>query len=74
MKHIEKFEGCGSFNSAIQTYIEKDLHNLNNLFKSLLSKDKADKKSHIKAWLTACLIKTLKEQVELSVPLIEFET
>ena len=72
MTPFEKFEGCGSFNSDIQKFVKKELQTLNDLFKSLYNDNKSDKKSQIKAWLTACLIKTLKEQVELSKPLIEF--
>jgi hypothetical protein len=38
----------------------------------LLDNKKPDKDELTKAWLIACLAKTLKEQVNLSKPLIEF--
>jgi len=69
---IENFEGCGSSNSVIQAFVEKELLILIDLFKSLFYDNKASEQSQIKAWLTLCLIKTLKEQVDLSEPLIEF--
>ena len=71
MRPIENFEGCGSFNSDIQESVKKELFTLNDLFKSFYNDNKSDEKSQIKAWLTACLIKTLKGQVELSEPLME---
>ncbi len=72
MKPIEKFEGCGSFDKNIKTFIEKELSVLDNLFKFLFlhGNKEPDKNQLIKAWLIACLIKTLKEQVELSKPMI----
>ncbi len=73
MRPIEKHEGCGSFNNNIQRFIEKELSALNNLLKSLYNDKEPDEKQLIKAWLVACLIKTLKEQVELSKPGIDVE-
>ena len=73
MKPTEDFEGCGSFDNNIQEFIEKELLALNDMFNSLYNDNKSDEKSQIKAWLTGCLIKTLKEQVELSEPLIELK-
>ena len=70
MKAIENFEGCGSFDNNIKEFIEKELLDLYDLFKSFYT-NKSDKKNQIKAWLTACLIKTLKEQVKLSKPQIK---
>lgn len=69
MEPVENFEGCGSFDGNIQECIKKQLPVLNELFKSFYYNP--DDKSQVKAWLTACLMKTLKEQVELSEPLIE---
>jgi hypothetical protein len=71
MKPIENYEGCGSFDNSIQKFVDKELLALYDLFKSLCNNKKSDEKSQIKAWLVACLIKTLKEQVELSEPLID---
>ena len=70
MKAIENFEGCGSFDNNIKEFIEKELLDLYDLFKSFYT-NKSDKKNQIKAWLTVCLIKTLKEQVKLSKPQIK---
>ncbi len=71
MRPMENFEGCGSFDNTIQRFVEKELLTLNNLFKSLYKDKESDQKKLLKAWLIACLIKTLKEQVELSEPLID---
>ncbi len=73
MSATKNFEGCGSFNNTIQEFIQKELITLYNLFRSLYVDHKTDEKSQIRAWLTVCLIKTLKEQAELSEPLIEFK-
>lgn len=73
MRSMENFEGCGSFNDSIKKFVEKELIALNDLFKSLYNKNSSDKNIQIKIWLIACLIKTLKVQVELSDPLIELE-
>jgi hypothetical protein len=69
MKSIEKFEGCGSFNSDIKEYAKKDFLILNNLLESMTSVSKPDKKELVKTWLLACLAKTLKEQVGLKKPI-----
>jgi len=73
MRTIEKFEGCGSFDINIKRFIEKELFALNKMFKSMNSDKEPEEKQLIKAWLVACLIKTLKEQVELSKPVIDME-
>jgi hypothetical protein len=72
MRPIENFEGCGSFNVDIQEFVKKKLIVLSDLFESLHNNDTSDNSSQTKAWLTACLIKTLKAQVDLSEPSIEF--
>jgi len=71
MKPVENFEGCGSFNGDIREFIERELLVLNGLFKTFYIGDKSDENNRVKAWLTTCLIKTLKEQVEISEPSIE---
>ena len=73
MRPVDNFEGCGSFNSDIRNFIKKELLALNDLFKSVYNKNIFDKKNQIRAWLIVCLIKTLKEQVELSEPVIDME-
>ena len=63
MRPIEAFEGCGSYNSDIKKSVEKEFSILNDLLKSITSASKQDKNELVKAWLIACLAKTLKEQV-----------
>lgn len=70
VKEIE-FEGCGSFDNNIKTFIENELSVLYNMFRSLHDNKESVKTQLIKTWLIACLIKTLKEQVELSKPIID---
>jgi hypothetical protein len=72
MKPAEKFEGCGSFDNNIKAFIENELSGLNKTLHSLLDNKKPDKDELTKAWLIACLAKTLKGQVNLSKPVIEF--
>ncbi len=73
MKPVENFEGCGSYNSDIKKFIQKEILVLNDLFKSYNKDNKSDKRNLIKSWLIACLMKTLKEQIEKPEPIIEFE-
>ena len=73
MRSIENFEGCGSFDNSIKGFVEKELITLNDLSLSLNKKIRSDKKNQIRIWLIDCLIKTLKEQVELTEPLIELK-
>lgn len=72
MKPVENFEGCGSFNNGIREFIEKELIVLNDLFQSYL-KSNSSKNNPTKAWLIACLMKTLKEQIKKPEPFIEFQ-
>jgi len=71
MKPIEIFEGCGSFNKNIREFVDKKLITLKELSKSICEGHNSDEKASIKVWLLACLMKTLKEQVNLSGPSIE---
>lgn len=68
MKAVEEFEGCGSFDSNIKAFVEKEFSNLNDLLKSLISTGESDKNESIKSWLIASLAKTLKEHVNLTKP------
>ena len=68
MTAVDEFEGCGSFNSNIKAFVEKEFSGLNDLFKSLISTGKSDKNESINRWLVASLTKTLKEQVNLTKP------
>ena len=69
LKPVEPFEGCGSCNSNIKTFIEKEFSVVNDSLKSLAKASKSDKNELIKVWLFACLAKTLKEQVGLAQPI-----
>lgn len=71
MKPVENFNGCGSFNKNIREQVARELTELNKLLKSHNIKDGSKQNDQIKAWLTACMIKTLKEQIGLSEPTIE---
>lgn len=71
VKNLE-FEGCGSYDKHIKAYIEKEFLDLNDMLKSLIIIGASDKNELIKAWLIACLAKTIKEGVNLSIPIIDF--
>ena len=66
LKAIEGLEGCGSFNSEIKIYIEEEFSVLMDLLFPMISVNQPDKNNSAKAWLIACLAKTLKEQVGLT--------
>ena len=72
MKPVQNFEGCGSYNNSIKTNIEKEFSILNSMLKSKLDSGKSDKNELLKIWLMTCLAKTLKEQIELIKPIVEF--
>jgi len=65
MKPLDSFEGCGSFNSEIKTYVEEQFSILCDYLKFNTNKHKSEQNEQIKIWLTACLAKILKEQVGL---------
>lgn len=71
MKAVEekKFEGCGSYNPEIKAYLEKELLDLNDSLKSFHVNKRLDKDVLMKIWLTACLAKTIKESIKISIPI-----
>jgi hypothetical protein len=69
---VRDFEGCGSFTPEIREYVIQELSAFNEMFNSLSTKNRSVAQNRMKRWLLACLIKTLKEQVEVSDPLIGF--
>ena len=73
MKPVKEFEGCGSYDNNRKIYIEKEFSILNDIFKYLIGTGKSDKNELIKAWLIACLAKTIKEDVNLSIPITDIE-
>ncbi len=70
MKPVEAFEGCGSFNDGIKSFLEKEFSELNEELQSFIEKGMAERDEMIRAWLTACLVKTIKEQVHLTKPVV----
>jgi hypothetical protein len=71
MKPVEAFEGCGSFNDGIRLFLEKEFSLLNKQLQSYMGKDRPDRNEMIRVWLTACLAKTIKEQVHLTEPVVD---
>jgi len=71
MKPAAQFEGCGSYDESRKTFIEEEFSFLNDRLKSLLKTGKSDTNELIKAWLTVCLAKTIKEHVNLSESIID---
>jgi hypothetical protein len=67
----KEFEGCGSCNDNIKTYLEKEFKVLNDKLKSLILTGKSDKNELIRTWLIACLAKTIKENINLSISIID---
>jgi hypothetical protein len=65
MEPIDNFEGCGSFNSVIKTYVEGQFSILYDYLESHTNKNDSEKSEKIKLWLIVSLAKTLKEQVGL---------
>jgi hypothetical protein len=79
LKAISNFEGCGSYSPGIRDTVKSELAELDRQLRSLLRepavKEKEDraKDTQIRAWLTACFMKTLKEQAGLNAPPIRLE-
>ena len=65
MKPIDNFEGCGSFNTNIKTYVEKQFSILCDYLNSNANKKNSEQNEKIKLWLITCLAKILKEQAGL---------
>jgi hypothetical protein len=75
MKAVEekRFEGCGSYNTEIKAYLEKEFLDLNDTLKSYKVSNGFNKNDLIKTWLVACLDKTIKENINISIPITEIE-
>lgn len=65
MQPARDFEGCGTFNQNIKLYLEEEFTILNDNFRTLLVNGKSDHNDLVRAWLTACLAKTIKEALSL---------
>ena len=70
----ERFEGCGSFNTEIKAYLEKEFLDINNTLKSFQINDRLSKNYLIKTWLILCLAKTIKENLKISIAINGIET
>ena len=75
MKAVEekRFEGCGSFNTEIKAYLEKEFSDLNNTLKSFQVKNELSKNDLTRTWLILCLAKTIKENIKISIPISGIE-
>lgn len=69
----KEFEGCGSYDTNIKAYLEKEFLDLNDELKSLKINDSLNRNNLIKAWLVACLAKTIKENINISIPITDIE-
>ena len=69
LKAVDNFEGCGSFNANIKSFVEQEFSMLNDSLRSTLQVSKTNKDELLKRWLIACLAKTIKEQVGLTQPI-----
>jgi len=65
----EAFEGCGSSNDKIKDNLSKEFLKLNDMLKSFTITGETDKNELIKAWLVACLVKTIKEGINFKLPI-----
>jgi len=72
MKPVDGFEGCGTFSNEIRQTVRNQLDSLNHLFVRFQKSDPSDPAGLIKAWLVACMIKTMKEQTQLPEPRLLF--
>lgn len=64
-----EFEGCGSYSKEIKNSAKDEFLALNHRLEELLSFSNPNIDTMITIWLTACLAKTIKEQVGLETPL-----
>jgi len=69
----KEFEGCGSYNTNIKAYLEREFLDLNDKIKSLKINNGSNRNNLIKAWLVACLAKTIKENINISIPITDIE-
>ena len=68
MRAVEEreFEGCGSYNHEIKEYLEIEFSALNKTLELIKTAGALNKNDRIRAWLTACLAKTIKENIKIS--------
>lgn len=75
LKPVDGFDGCGTVNADIKSFVGKELIQLCDWLKldTLSMESGLGEKELVKVWLVACLVKTIKESAHLSTPLIRFE-
>jgi hypothetical protein len=68
LKPVEDFDGCGTYNSEIKSFINSKFNELCHYIRDDLSSNDLNlgEKTPIKIWLVACLAKTFKEQIKLT--------
>ena len=72
MKPVKNLEGCGTFNAEIKNFIDEQFSILYDYLKSKTVSNinsNPEKRELLKVWLSACLAKTIKEQVGLTKPI-----
>ncbi len=52
----------------IKRHLDREFMILQDMLKSFLMNGKSNKKEKVRAWLTVCLAKTVKEQIKLTFP------
>ncbi len=72
---VNGFDGCGTVNAEIKSFIGKELLKLCDWLKldTPNMESGLGEKEPVKVWLVACLAKTLKESAQLSTPFIRFK-
>ena len=72
MKATKNFEGCGSYNSEIKTFIKEIFLELYSTIQDMSKPDNTQiqsKNDQFRIWLYLCLAKTIKEQTGITDPL-----
>ncbi len=69
LRPAKNFEGCGSFTPDIRDLIKREFNDLNTLYRSVSARGSPGKADPARAWLLACMLKTMKEQAGLNMPI-----
>jgi hypothetical protein len=71
MEAVEEtlFEGCGSYTPEIKRCLENQFLELNSTLESFQADSGSKNIESIQQWLVACLTKTIKENVNILIPL-----
>ena len=65
MQAVDDFKGCGTFTPEIRDFVASEFSVLCVYIKTNANRDNLNPEANTRLWLTACLAKTLKEQVQL---------